>query len=81
MKSDDRTRWLTQWMRATQESAQSAGPAAAASYSLIGAIVLFGGAGYAIDAWRGSAPAFLLGGLGLGLVSGFYLLAKSIWRR
>jgi F0F1-type ATP synthase assembly protein I len=81
MPIDDRTRGLSRTLRAFQESAQRAGPAATASYSLIGAILLLGGAGYAVDAWRGTAPAFLLGGLLLGVVTGLYLLAKAVWRR
>lgn len=56
------------------------GPAAAAGYTMIGAIVLLGGIGYALDEWRGTSPWFLLGGLMLGLIVGFYELAKTIWR-
>ena len=56
------------------------GPAAAAGYTLIGGIVLLGGIGYALDEWRGTSPWFLLGGLILGLIVGFYELAKTIWR-
>ena len=56
------------------------GPAAAVGYTMIGAIVLLGGGGYALDAWLGTSPWFLLGGLMLGLVVGFYELAKTIWR-
>lgn len=56
------------------------GPAATASYSLIGAIVLLGGIGYGIDIWLGTSPWFLFGGLVLGLIVGFYELAKTIWR-
>ena len=51
-----------------------------ASYTLIGAIILLGGIGYAIDKWRGTSPWFLFGGLILGLIVGFYELAKTIWR-
>jgi F0F1-type ATP synthase assembly protein I len=58
-----------------------AGSAMMASYTLIGAIILLGGIGYAIDAWRGSSPWGLLIGLMLGLVVGFYELAKAVWRR
>lgn len=81
MPKDERTRGLGAALRAFQESTQRAGPAATASYSLIGAILLLGGAGYALDAWRGTEPAFLLGGLLLGVVTGLYLLAKAVWRR
>ena len=56
------------------------GPAATASYTLIGAIVLLGGLGYMVDMWRGTSPWFLFGGLVLGLIVGFYELAKTIWR-
>ena len=56
------------------------GPAATASYTLIGAIILLGGLGYMVDLWRGTSPWFLFGGLVLGLIVGFYELAETIWR-
>ena len=64
-----------------QESIRKSGPAAAASYTLIGAIILLGGVGYAVDDWRGTSPWFLLGGLLLGLIVGFYDLAKTVFGR
>jgi F0F1-type ATP synthase assembly protein I len=64
-----------------QDNVRRSGPAAAASYTLIGGIVLFGGIGYAVDAWRGTSPGFLLGGLLLGLIVGFYDLAKTVFGR
>jgi F0F1-type ATP synthase assembly protein I len=64
-----------------QDNVQRAGPAAAASYTLIGAIILLGGIGYAVDQWRGSAPWGLFVGLVLGLIVGFYELAKVVWHR
>ncbi len=67
-------------MKALQASIRSSGPAAAVSYTLIGAIVLFGGIGYAIDEWRGTSPWFLFGGLILGFIVGFYELARTLWR-
>ena len=51
------------------------------SYTLIGAIVLLGGIGYWLDEWRGTSPSFLLGGLFIGLIVGFYELANALWRR
>ena len=63
-----------------QDNVRRSGPAAAASYTLVGAIMLLGGIGYAIDHWRGTSHGFLLGGLVLGLVVGFYDLAKAVWR-
>jgi F0F1-type ATP synthase assembly protein I len=42
---------------------------------------LLGGGGYALDYWRGTSPWFLLAGLLLGIVVGFYELAKTVWHR
>ena len=67
--------------KAFQQNVTRAGPVAAASYTLIGAIIFLGGIGYALDRWRGTSPWFLLGGLLLGIVVGFYELAKTVWRR
>lgn len=68
-------------LRYLQENLRRAGPAAVAGYTLIGAIVLLGGIGYALDEWRGTSPWFLLIGLLLGIVVGFYELARTVWRR
>jgi hypothetical protein len=64
-----------------QESVTRSGPAAGASYTLIGAILLLGGIGYGVDTWRETAPWGLLLGLLLGIVVGFYELAKTVWHR
>jgi F0F1-type ATP synthase assembly protein I len=83
MPSDERRRFrlFSRSLGRFQESVQKSGPAASASYSLIGAIILLGGIGYAIDEWRGTSPWFLLGGLLLGLIVGFYDLAKAVFGR
>lgn len=81
MADDGRNR-LGDLRRATerfQETAERAGPAAGVGYTLIGAILLLGGIGYAIDAWRGTSPWFLVGGLLLGIVVGMYELAKTVF--
>ena len=72
---------LARTLRVLQETVVTAGPAAGASYTLIGAIILLGGIGYAVDRWRGTSPWFLLGGLALGLIVGFYELARAVWRK
>jgi F0F1-type ATP synthase assembly protein I len=77
---DDGDRFLQRSLKAFQDNVRRAGPAAAAGYTLIGAIILLGGIGYAVDAWRGTSPWFLLAGLLLGLIVGFYELAKTVWR-
>ena len=67
--------------KSLQENATQAGPAASASYTLIGAILLLGGIGYAVDYWQGTAPWGLLVGLLVGIVVGFYELMKTIWHK
>jgi F0F1-type ATP synthase assembly protein I len=52
---------------------------AAASYTLIGAIIVLGGLGYFADTWFGTSPWLLLTGLLLGIVVGFYELAMVVW--
>ena len=81
MPIEERTRGLARALRAFQESNARAAPAAAASYSLIGSIGLLGGIGYALDAWLETGPVCLLGGLLLGVFTGLFLLAKTVWRR
>jgi F0F1-type ATP synthase assembly protein I len=73
--------FLEKAAKAFQENVTRAGPVAAASYTLIGAILLLGGIGYAVDRWRGTSPWFLLAGLLLGIIVGFYELAKAVWPR
>ena len=78
---DDRGLPLQRSLEQFQKNVIKAGPAAAASYTLIGAIILLGGIGYAIDSWRGSSHWFLLTGLVLGLLVGFVDLAMTVWRK
>jgi F0F1-type ATP synthase assembly protein I len=63
--------------QALQDNVSRSGPAAAASYSLIGAILLLGGGGYLLDRWLGTSPWMTVGGLLLGIVVGFYELIKA----
>lgn len=67
--------------KSLQDNVSRSGQAAAASYTLIGAIVVLGGLGYAFDAWRGTAPWGLFAGLTLGIVVGFYELIKTMWQK
>ena len=78
---DDRGSPLERSLEAFQKSVRDSGPTASGSYGLIGAIILLGGIGYAVDAWRGTSPWFLLTGLLLGLIVGFYELAKAVFKR
>jgi ATP synthase protein I len=80
-RKDDPGRRLTQSVGAFQDAIQRAGPAAAAGYTLIGALLLLGGLGYALDRWLGTAPWCLVGGLILGIIVGFYELARTVWSK
>lgn len=81
MPGKDNELFLARSLRFMQENLRRSGPAAMAGYTLLGSIFVLGGIGYAIDAWRGTAPWCLIVGLLLGLVVGFFELAKIIWRK
>jgi F0F1-type ATP synthase assembly protein I len=72
---------LARSAKSLQESVERAGPAAGAGYTLIGAILLFGGIGYALDGWLGMSPWFLIGGLMLGIAVGMWSLARTVFHR
>ena len=82
MAADDRGKsFLRRSTEQLQENAERAGSAASASYTLIGAIIVLGAIGYAIDSWRGSTPWGLVIGLLLGIAVGMWELAKTVWHR
>ena len=80
MAKPNRSFSLTRAARSFQENVVRSGPVAAASYTLVGGILLLGGIGYAVDAWQGTAPWGLLIGLFLGMAVGFWELIKTVWR-
>jgi ATP synthase protein I len=77
----DKDPFLKRSAEALQHTAEQAAPAAGAGYTLIGAIMLLGLIGYAVDRWAGTAPWFLVGGLILGIAVGMYELARTVWRK
>jgi len=79
--ADRRPNDLARSFRFFQENLRRSGPAMVAGYTLIGAIALLGAIGYGIDRWRGTAPWGLVIGLLLGIVVGFYELARIVWPR
>ena len=81
MRNSNGERSPVRSLRKLNESLRKAGPAATAGYSLIGAVLLFAGIGYALDRWLQTSPLLTIGGLMLGLVVGFYQLAMTVWRR
>jgi F0F1-type ATP synthase assembly protein I len=81
MPDDERGFFLARSLQYMQESLRKSGPASVAGYTLLAAILVLGGIGYALDAWLDTSPWFLLAGLLLGIVVGFVELAKVIWRK
>lgn len=81
MAQGDRDLFLSRSLKAFQDNIRRSGPAVMAGYTLIGAIILLGGLGYALDRWLGTSPWLLFAGLMLGIFVGFYELAKIIWPR
>ncbi|MDP6684320.1 MAG: AtpZ/AtpI family protein [Candidatus Marinimicrobia bacterium] len=64
-----------------QKIIRDSGPIAAASYGLVGAVILFILFGYFLDKWLDTTPWLMITGLLIGLGSGFYELSKVIWRK
>ena len=81
MADEQQGAFLARSLRYMQEALRKSGPAATAGYTLLAAIMVLGGIGYALDAWRGTSPWFLVAGLLLGIVVGFVELARIIWRK
>ena len=81
MPKDARRFSLTRAAEAFQENVARAGPAASASYTLVGGIILLGALGYWADGWLGTEPWLLVTGLLLGMVVGFYEIIKTTLRR
>ena len=81
MPDENHETFLARSLRQTQENLRQAGPAVMGGYTLLGAIIVLGGIGYALDAWLDASPWFLLTGLLLGIVVGFTELAKVMWRK
>lgn len=81
MGEGDRELFLARSLKAFQENLRRSGPAVVSGYTLIGAIILLGGIGYGLDGWLGTKPWLLFSGLMLGIVVGFYELAKIVWPR
>ena len=81
MADNDRNSSFARSSKSLQENVTRSGPAMAASYTLVGGIILLGGIGYAVDRWRGTSPWFLLAGLALGIVIGFYELVNTVSRK
>ena len=65
----------------SHNSRKSLQKAIGASYSVLGALALFGFGGYWLDRYRGSENFWLIIGLLLGVVVGLYELSKYILKK
>ena len=65
----------------SHNSRKSLQQAIGASYSVLGALALFGFGGYWLDRYSGSENYWLIIGLFLGVVVGMYELAKYILKK
>ena len=65
----------------SQNSRKTLQKAIGASYSILGALALFGFGGYWLDTYRESENFWLIIGLLLGVVVGMYELAKYILKK
>jgi len=64
-----------------QNNGKSLQKAIGASYSVLGALALFGIGGYYLDRYRGNENFWLIIGLLLGVIIGMYELAKYILKK
>ena len=65
----------------SQNGRQSLQKAIGASYSVLGALALFGIGGYYLDKYMGNENFWLIIGLLLGVIIGMYELAKYILKK
>jgi F0F1-type ATP synthase assembly protein I len=77
MAKRDRRFSFARAAKSLQDNVARSGPVAAASYTLVGGIILLGGLGYYLDGRWGTAPWLLISGLGIGIVVGFYEVVKA----
>ncbi len=73
--------YLARSFQYLQKIIKDSSPAASASYTLIGGVLIMGLLGYFLDNWLGTKPWLMLIGFLMGLFTGFYELAKTVWRK
>ena len=83
MSQDDKKHWfeLGRSFEYFQKVLQSSGPAASASYTLIASVLIFTLLGWFYDSSHGTSATWTLIGVGIGLLTGFYHLGKTIWTK
>ena len=78
--SNDRENYLNKSIKQFQRFVRQSGPAASASYALLGSVLFLSLIGYYVDQYFESSPTYLIIGLCLGIIIGFYELYKSIFK-
>jgi F0F1-type ATP synthase assembly protein I len=79
--ANDPDHFLGKSLHQFQRFVRQSGAAAGAAYTLMGAILFLGTLGFFLDQYFQSSPLWLLLGLGLGIVVGFYELAKTVFKK
>ena len=78
---DESENSLVQSLKQFQRFVRKSGPSASAAYTLLVAVLFLGGVGFYADHYFNSSPLFILIGLLIGLIIGFYELAKSVFKK
>tara|TARA_B110000438_G_scaffold9066_1_gene9079 strand:- start:1168 stop:1410 length:243 start_codon:yes stop_codon:yes gene_type:complete len=78
---DEPDNYLSQSLKQFQRFVRKSGPSASAAYTLLVAVLFLGGVGFYADHYFNSSPLFILIGLLIGLIIGFYELAKSVFKK
>ena len=77
--NNDQKNFLSKSIQQFQRYVRQSGPAASAAYTLLGSVLLLSLIGYNLDKYFKASPVYLIIGLCLGIVIGFYELYKSIF--
>ena len=78
--NNDQKNFLSKSIQQFQRYVRQSGPAASAAYTLLGSVLLLSLIGYNLDKYFKTSPVYLIIGLCLGIVIGFYELYKSIFK-
>ena len=78
--SNDRENYLNKSIKQFKRFVRQSGPAASAAYTLLGSVLFLSLIGYYVDQYFESSPTYLIIGLCLGIIIGFYELYKSIFK-
>ena len=78
---DDSDNFLKQSLQQFQRFVRRSGPSAASAYTLLASILLLGSIGFFLDRYLNSPPFYIVIGLFLGILIGFYGLGKTVFKK